>query len=249
MIIPKENREGKARFSDFECSKDGNSCSGIAGKEEIVLNNEPLVIDMNVEADGKKEKSENMDGNKVITFQKDPSHKKPYNVAFCSKEVKRILELEVLLQKNSQSHMMRKMGRGDGSAVKSGRGDRSPRGDRSLLSTLELGRRPSGRGNRRRWEMGRNYLRRRLRAAWGGFMEMVDFASFFARRREGWVAATADGACFFARRGRRRGWEIDARISLVQMFSLFFFQNFDWKLVDEASCLFFGKVKRCFAKI
>ncbi|OWM79665.1 hypothetical protein CDL15_Pgr023077 [Punica granatum] len=119
MIIPKENREGKARFLDSECS--GNSCFGITGKEEIVINNEPLVIGMNAEADGNKEKSENMYGNKAITFQKDPCHKKPYKVAFWPKEVKRILELEVFLQKNAQSHMMRKMGRGDGSAVKSSR--------------------------------------------------------------------------------------------------------------------------------
>ncbi|OWM86337.1 hypothetical protein CDL15_Pgr010679 [Punica granatum] len=108
-IIPKANREVKARFSDSECSKDGNSCSGIAGKEEIVLNNEPLVIDMNAGAEGKKEKSENMDGNEVITFQKDTCHKKPYKVAFCPKEVKKILELEFLLQKNGQSHTMRKI--------------------------------------------------------------------------------------------------------------------------------------------
>jgi len=36
-------------------------------------------------------------------------HKKPPKVAFCPKELKRIIESDILLQKNAQSHTIRKI--------------------------------------------------------------------------------------------------------------------------------------------
>lgn len=128
--VPKEeSEEEKIRFSDSHSSKDRNvvadfedmgngddgegvavtsnemCCSfpGIAGKEENLhgnMNANPI----------RKEMSDNMNRvNGVISFQKDPLQKKHYKMAFCPKEVKKILESEILLQKNAESHTMRKI--------------------------------------------------------------------------------------------------------------------------------------------
>lgn len=54
----------------------------------------------------------------ILTFDKEACHtgpgslslhKKPPKVAFCPKEVKRIIEPDILLQKNAQSHTIRKI--------------------------------------------------------------------------------------------------------------------------------------------
>uniref|UniRef100_A0A0A0LS12 Uncharacterized protein n=2 Tax=Cucumis sativus TaxID=3659 RepID=A0A0A0LS12_CUCSA len=74
------------------------------------------------EVEDKSEKTKNFElydrppnilvsGNEVckVGFRNVSLQKKPPKLAFCPKEVKRIIESEVLLQKNAQSHTMRKI--------------------------------------------------------------------------------------------------------------------------------------------
>lgn len=136
MIQKEDSGEEKTQFSYSDSLKDGNwagdfedtgnsndgegiaiiskkicySCHGIAGKQENHHDNKLLVANVEADPSWKKEMSEDMDReNEAISLHKRPCQKKPYKVAFCPKEVEKILESEVLLQKNAQSHTMRKI--------------------------------------------------------------------------------------------------------------------------------------------